>query len=87
MPRLAIRSLIQRRLETFRAVELVGPPQVGKTTLARSFVAPDSPNYFDLENPSSRDRLTNPITTLSALEGLVVIDEVQHRAYCSAAGR
>jgi len=30
-------------------VLLVGPRQVGKMALARSFVAPDFPNCFDLE--------------------------------------
>ena len=29
-----------------------GPRQCGTTTLAREFVPPASPNYFDLENPA-----------------------------------
>lgn len=58
-------------------VALVGPRQVGKTTLARRFVAADSPNYFDLEDPVSQARLAEPMTALSPLRGLVVIDEVQ----------
>jgi predicted AAA+ superfamily ATPase len=65
-------------LSSFRAVELVGPRQVGKTTLARHFIDTESPNYFDLEDPVSRQRLADPISTLSHLNGLVVIDEVQH---------
>lgn len=65
-------------LQSFRAVELVGPRQVGKTTIARQFVDTDSVNYFDLEDPVSRQRLTNPMTALAALQGLVVIDEIQH---------
>ena len=40
----ALKSRLGYLLESFRAVELVGPRQVGKTTLAREFVAPDSPN-------------------------------------------
>lgn len=65
-------------LQSFRAVELVGPRQVGKTTLARQFVDVASPHYFDLEDPVSRQRLADPISTLSGLDGLVVIDEIQH---------
>ncbi|HVL44119.1 MAG TPA: AAA family ATPase, partial [Acidovorax sp.] len=69
---------LARRLESFRAVELVGPRQVGKTTLARHFIDVASPQYFDLEDPVSRQRLADPITTLAGMQGLVVIDEVQH---------
>jgi len=65
-------------LRTFRAVELVGPRQVGKTTLARQFIDVASSNYFDLEDPLSRQRLTEPMSTLAGLQGLVVIDEIQH---------
>jgi predicted AAA+ superfamily ATPase len=61
-----------------RAVVLVGPRQCGKSTLARRFLQPDHPNYFDLESPSSRLSLAQPMTALEALQGLVVIDEVQH---------
>ena len=69
---------LARLLSSFRAVELVGPRQVGKTTLARHFIDVTSPHYFDLEDPVSRQRLTDPMTTLAGLQGLVVIDEVQH---------
>jgi predicted AAA+ superfamily ATPase len=69
---------ISALLRSFRAVELVGPRQVGKTTLARQFIDVASPNYFDLEDPVSRQRLTNPMAALSELQGLVVIDEIQH---------
>jgi uncharacterized protein len=62
----------------FRAVELVGPRQVGKTTLARQFLPADHPNYFDLEIPSVRALFANPERVLAPAEGLVVIDEVQH---------
>jgi predicted AAA+ superfamily ATPase len=77
--RRALLRLIEQRLRTFRAVELVGPRQVGKTTLARAFLPADSPNYFDLENPVMRARLERaPTELLQQLEGLVVIDEIQH---------
>ena len=58
---------------------LTGPRQCGKTTLAR-LIASDSPrsSYFDLERAVDRRRLETPEVTLGGLDGLVVIDEVQH---------
>lgn len=73
-----LRAQVARLLEQFRGVLLVGPRQVGKTTLARSFVAADSPNYFDLEDAVVAAQFRAPKELLSALTGLVVIDEVQH---------
>lgn len=74
---------LSRQIETAlgrsRVVVLVGPRQCGKTTLARTFVPPDSLNYFDLEDPVSLARLEQPMTALRDLRGLVVIDEVQRR--------
>ena len=71
---------IQTALQRSRIVALIGPRQVGKTTLARNFVSPDSLNYFDLEDPVSLARLAEPMTALASLTGLVVIDEVQRAA-------
>lgn len=75
------RALYRQRIDTgltrSPVVALVGPRQVGKTTLARLFVAPDSSNYFDLEDPVSLARLDEPMTALAPLTGLVVIDEIQ----------
>jgi len=68
---------IRQALSRSRVVALIGPRQVGKTTLARSLVAPDSLNYFDLEDPVSLARLDEPLTALAPLSGLVVVDEVQ----------
>ena len=73
------RLLIRTALRRSRVVALLGPRQCGKTTLAREFVAPDSLNYFDLEDPASLARLAEPDTALRPLKGLVVIDEVQRR--------
>lgn len=68
---------IRRALARSRAVILAGPRQVGKTTLARRWLPPDSPRYFDLEALDGTARLAQPQQTLSGLKGLVVIDEVQ----------
>ena len=70
-----VRSALRRS----RVVALIGPRQCGKTTLARQFVEADSPNYFDLEDPTSLARLDEPMTALRGLKGLVVIDEVQRK--------
>ena len=72
-------AAIEKAIERSRIVALLGPRQCGKTTLARQFVAPDSLNYFDLEDPLSLARLDEPMTALRDLKGLVVIDEVQRR--------
>lgn len=68
---------LARALRRSRAVVLAGPRQVGKTTLARQWLTPDSANYFDLETLDGAARLAQPQDTLKALQGLVVIDEVQ----------
>ena len=71
---------IRRALRRSRVVVLVGPRQSGKTTLARGLVNEESPNYFDLEDPASLERLDQPMTALQSLRGTVVIDEIQRRA-------
>jgi len=73
----ADRQAIRAALKRSRVVALLGPRQCGKTTLAREFVAADSLNYFDLEDPASLARLSQPDLALRPLRGLVVIDEVQ----------
>jgi hypothetical protein len=72
-------QLVRAALQRSRAVALVGPRQSGKTTLARQFVPADSLNYFDLEDPQSLARLSEPDTALRPLKRLVVIDEIQRR--------
>lgn len=69
-------KLVEAALKRSRVVALLGPRQCGKTTLARRFVAADSLNYFDLEDPLSLARLSEPEIALRPLKGLVVIDEV-----------
>lgn len=70
---------IQTGLNRSRVVALIGARQSGKTTLARQFVSPDSPNYFDLEDLTSIARLDEPMIALRDLRGLIVIDEIQRR--------
>lgn len=75
---LDVRS-VRTALRRSRVVALLGPRQCGKTTLARTLVSPDSDNYFDLEDPQSLARLTEPDLALRPLKGLVAIDEIQRR--------
>jgi predicted AAA+ superfamily ATPase len=72
-------SRVKTALRRSQVVLVLGPRQSGKTTLARGFVKPDSPNYFDLESPSDAARLAEPMTALEKLKGTVVIDEIQRR--------
>jgi uncharacterized protein len=64
-------------LRTSPAVALLGPRQCGKTTLARQLADTSKSTYFDLENPVDLARLSEPVTALKHLRGLIVIDEVQ----------
>jgi uncharacterized protein len=64
-------------LRTSPAVALLGPRQCGKTTLARQLAGASKSTYFDLENPVDQARLSEPMTALESLRGLIVIDEVQ----------
>ena len=70
---------VRRALKRSRVVALLGPRQCGKTTLARQFVPADSLNYFDLEDPESLARLSEPDIALRPLQGLIVMDEIQRR--------
>ena len=73
------KEYIEKALGRSRAVALLGPRQCGKTTLARQIVDIHSPNYFDLEDPSTLIGFEDPKTALENLKGIVVIDEVQRR--------
>ncbi len=72
-------ATLKKALARSRVVVLTGPRQCGKTTLARQLLSETSVNYFDLEDPADLERLTEPMTALRPLKGLVVIDEVQRR--------
>lgn len=58
---------------------ILGPRQVGKTTLAMELLATDgATQYIDLESPAGAAKLADPVSYLdSRRDRLVVIDEVQ----------
>ena len=72
-------SQIVQAFEVHPVVALLGPRQCGKTTLAHMVAEREPSTYFDLENPVDLRRLSAPMTILEQLEGLVIIDEIQHR--------
>jgi predicted AAA+ superfamily ATPase len=77
-----LRALIEDRLRHMPGVVLLGPRQVGKTTLARQIAAQRKTRalYLDLERPVDRRRLQDADAFLRAQAGkLVIIDEI-HRA-------
>src|ERR1700678_3319443 len=77
-----LEPLVLSRLAQFPCVAILGPRQVGKTTLARAIVdrLPGASIYLDLENPADRRRLDDPAAYLAAqADKLVVLDEI-HRA-------
>ena len=72
-----LQNRVRSGLKSSPAVVLLGPRQCGKTTLARRLADKSTSNYFDLENPVDLARLSEPMTALEPLRGLIVIDEVQ----------
>ncbi len=70
--------LLRRRLEQFPAVALLGPRQVGKTTLALQLAATIPSLYLDLEASADLARLSEPSLFLQRhADKLVILDEVQ----------
>ncbi len=65
-------------LEDYPAVALLGPRQVGKTTLAHELADNIESIYLDLESPADRAKLSEPELYLADHENkLVILDEIQ----------
>ncbi len=78
LPRQLI-SQVREELDTNPAVVLLGPRQVGKTTLALQLAAERPSIYLDLESERDRARLGEPELSLPLWQDrLVILDEV-HR--------
>lgn len=80
MIRRRVLSDVRESLRNQAAVALIGPRQVGKTTLAHQIADEVDAVYFDLESSSDRSMVAEPALNLEPFEDkLVVLDEI-HRA-------
>ncbi|PWQ99869.1 ATP-binding protein [Leucothrix pacifica] len=71
-------ATVRKRLNQFPAVTLLGPRQVGKTTLAKSLGKETDSIYLDLENPEDLEKLSDAREYLLHHRGkLIILDEVQ----------
>lgn len=71
---------ISELLEEFPAVSILGPRQVGKTTLAEEIALSLSPEpiYLDLESPIDQAKLNDPEAYFELHKGkLIILDEIQ----------
>jgi predicted AAA+ superfamily ATPase len=74
-----ITFLVEQALRRQAAVALIGPRQVGKTTLAYALADARPAIYLDLESLADRHKLSDPELFLSQYEDrLVILDEI-HR--------
>ncbi|MDA1079935.1 MAG: ATP-binding protein [bacterium] len=70
---------VQEALQRQAAVALIGPRQVGKTTLAHAIAETVPSLYLDLESSEDRNKLVEPALFLRLYEDrLVILDEI-HR--------
>jgi uncharacterized protein len=78
MIRRRLAHALQAALDEAPAVALLGPRQVGKTTLALEVAASRPAVYLDLESEADRAKLAEPELYLAQHEDkLVVLDEIQ----------
>jgi len=78
IPRIA-RTLVEDALTRQAAVAVIGPRQVGKTTLALEIADGRPSIYLDLEAMSDREKLADPVLFLGKhSDKLVILDEI-HR--------
>ena len=73
-------SKIEAQLQKSAAVALLGPRQVGKTTLAHKLSDKLESIYIDLEDPRDIQKLGDPSYYFDQYtDRLIIIDEVQRR--------
>jgi len=72
-------KLVEQALARQAAVAMIGPRQVGKTTLALQIGESSKSLYLDLESRADRSKLADPALFLQSFEDrLVILDEI-HR--------
>jgi predicted AAA+ superfamily ATPase len=67
-------NYLSQLLKLFPVTAILGPRQVGKTTLSMQF---NADHHIDLENPRDFAMMSQPQLALEALSGLIIIDEIQ----------
>ncbi len=79
MQRLKFKEKIQSFFKVFPVVALVGPRQVGKTTLAREWTLEKGNGglFLDLQNPLDLARLNSPSLNITPELKFLVVDEIQ----------
>jgi predicted AAA+ superfamily ATPase len=71
-------DIVRESLRKQACVALLGPRQVGKTTLAHQIAQGYSSYYLDLEQPEDRLKLENPkVFFQQNQDKLIILDEVQ----------
>ncbi len=73
-------SIVEHKLSHFSAVGLLGPRQIGKTTLAHVIAETRDTIYLDLESPQDLLKLEDPVAYLSShADKLIILDEIQRK--------
>jgi hypothetical protein len=75
---------VEAALARQAAVALIGPRQVGKTTLAHEIARTRPSIYLDLEAAADRDKLSDPVLFLDRhVDKLVILDGFTGSLPCS----
>lgn len=70
--------LLAEYLTIFPVVGIIGPRQIGKTTLAKSLAKNQPIHYLDLESAADRQKLSDPVLYLqNHQDKLIILDEIQ----------
>lgn len=73
-----IEALLAEYLTIFPVVGIIGPRQVGKTTLAKALTKNHPIHYLDLESAAGRQKLSDPLLYLqNHQDKLIILDEIQ----------
>lgn len=71
---------LERQVDRFSAVGIIGSRQVGKTTLAKTIARNRKSIYLDLENPDDLIKLDNPVRYFTDnSDRLIILDEIQRK--------
>src|SRR3546814_19407364 len=76
-----IKAELAERLDQAPAVALLGPRQVGKTTLAREIGEERPSLYLDLESDADRAKLADPELYLEGHDDKHVLPDEVHRLH------